>query len=104
MWDTIRHLTEVKLREVSLVRVPHERGRARRPLVREIPLDAAKAGQLTDEQKAELLAFLQPAAATPAAPEKTAPAPDAPKGLAPDDPRGSPWARSCAASNSGASR
>ena len=88
MWDTIRHLTEVKLREVSLVVFPMNEGARVDPSSVKSLIDAAKAGQLTDQQKAELLALLQPAAATPAAPGKTeAPAPDAPKGLAPDDPR-----------------
>jgi uncharacterized protein len=83
-WDTIRHLTEVKLREVSLVVFPMNEGCRVDPSSVKSLIDAAKAGQLTDEQKAELLAFLQSAAATSAAP--AAPTPDAPKGLAPDDP------------------
>jgi hypothetical protein len=76
---------EMKLREVSLVVFPMNEGARVDPSSVKSLLDAAKAGQLTDQQKAELLAYLQPAAATPAAPE--APAPDAPKGLAPDDPK-----------------
>lgn len=84
MFDTIRHLTEVKLREVSLVVFPMNEGaRIDASSVKSF-IDAAKAGQLTDQQKAELLALLQPAAATSAAP--VAPTPDAPNGLAPDDP------------------
>ena len=47
-------------------------------------LDAAKAGQLTDEQKAELLAYLKAATTEPTTELAT---PDAPKGIAPDDPR-----------------
>lgn len=86
MWDTIRHLTEVKLREVSLVVFPMNEGARVDPSSVKSLLDAAKAGQLTDEMWAELLA-LRPAAATPAAPKSEAPAPDAPKGLAPDDPK-----------------
>ena len=86
MWDTIRHLTEVKLREVSLVVFPMNEGARVDPSSVKSLIDAAKAGQLTDAQKAELLALLLPAAATPAAPKTEAPAPDAPNGLAPDDP------------------
>jgi HK97 family phage prohead protease len=83
-WDRIRHLHEVKLREVSLVVFPMNEGARVDPSSVKSLLDAAKAGQLTDDQKAELLAFLN-AAPTSAAPE--APTPDAPKGLAPDNPR-----------------
>jgi len=86
MFDTIRHLTEVKLREVSLVVFPMNEGARVDPSSVKSLFDAAKAGQLTDEMWAELLA-LRPAAATPAAPKNEAPAPDAPTGLAPDDPR-----------------
>jgi HK97 family phage prohead protease len=77
---TIRHLKEIKLHEISLVVSPMNEGARIDPSSVKSLIDAAKAGQLTDEQKAELLALLQPAASTP---EK---APDAPKGLAPDDP------------------
>jgi HK97 family phage prohead protease len=79
--QTIRHLKEIKLHEISLVIDPMNEGARIDPSSVKSLIDAAKAGQLTDEQKAELLALLQPAAATP---EK---APDAPKGLATDDPR-----------------
>jgi HK97 family phage prohead protease len=73
-----RHLKEIKLHEISLVVFPMNEGaRIDASSVKSL-LDAAKAGQLTDDEKAELLALLQPAAATP-------PAPDAlPKGLAPE--------------------
>ena len=86
MWDTIRHLTEVKLREVSLVVFPMNEGARVDPSSVKSLIDAAKAGQLTDAQWAELLAYRQSAAATQAAPKTEAPAPDAPTGLAPDDP------------------
>lgn len=79
LFDTIRHLTEVKLREVSLVVFPMNEGARVDPSSVKSLLDAAKAGQLTDDQKAELLALLS-AAPTPAK------APEAPKGLAPNDP------------------
>ena len=88
-FDTIRHLTEVKLREVSLVVFPMNEGARVDPSSVKSLIDAAKAGQLTEQDKAELLALLQPAATTStAAPEKqaAAPAPEAPKGLAPTDP------------------
>ena len=75
-------MTEVKLREVSLVVFPMNEGARVDPSSVKSLIDAAKAGQLTDEQKAELLAYLK--AADTSAPEAT---PDAPKGLAPDDPR-----------------
>ena len=80
MFDTIRHLTEVKLREVSLVVFPMNEGARVDPSSVKSLIDAAKAGQLTQDQWAELLALHK--AATTQAPE-----PDAPKGLAPDDPR-----------------
>jgi len=79
--ETIRHLPEIKLREVSLVVFPMNEGARVDPRSVKSIIDAAKAGQLTDEDRAELLALLQPTAATP---EK---APDAPTGIAPDDPR-----------------
>lgn len=87
MWDTIRHLTEVKLREVSLCVFPMNEGARVDPSSVKSLIDAAKAGQLTDAQWAELLAYRQSAAATQAAPKTEAPAPDAPTGLAPDDPK-----------------
>jgi HK97 family phage prohead protease len=91
-WDRIRHLNEVKLREVSLVVFPMNEGCRVDPSSVKSLLDAAKAGHLSDADKAELLALLQPAAATTAAstsPGSTpeAPTPDALKGLAPDDPQ-----------------
>lgn len=51
-------------------------------------IDAARAGTLTDEQKAELRALLDaPPADTPPASEQAAPPAPAPTGLAPDDPK-----------------
>jgi HK97 family phage prohead protease len=81
---TIRHLHEIKLREVSLVVFPMNEGARVDPSSVKSLIDAAKAGQLTDDQWAELLA-LHPKAATTPEPEK-AKEPDAPKGIAPDDP------------------
>lgn len=89
---TTRHLTEIKLREVSLVVFPMNEGaRVDASSVKSL-IDAAKAGQLTDDQWAELLAYRQSAAATQAAatPPGTAPAAQAPealKGLAPPEQR-----------------
>jgi HK97 family phage prohead protease len=77
---TIRHLKEIKLHEISLVVSPMNEGARVDPSSVKSLIDAAKAGQLTDEQKAELLALLQPAATTPES------EPVAPKGLAPNDP------------------
>ena len=89
--NTIRHLTEIKLHEISLVAFPMNEGARVDPSSVKSLIDAAKAGQLTDDQKAELLALLQPAATTPAAATSTgstptAQEPEALKGLAPDDP------------------
>lgn len=80
-YDTIRHLTEVKLREVSLVVFPMNEGARVDPSSVKSLLDAAKAGQLTQADWAELLALHQ------AAPTQQTPEPEAPKGLAPNDPR-----------------
>jgi HK97 family phage prohead protease len=76
---TIRHLKEIKLHEISLVVSPMNEGARVDPSSVKSLLDAAKAGQLTHDQWAELLA-LHKAAATPEL------EPDAPTGLAPDDP------------------
>ena len=81
MMNRVRHLKELKLHEISLVVFPMNDGARVDPLSLKSLLDAAKAGQFTEADKAELLALLQPAAATPSS------EPDAlPKGLAPDDP------------------
>lgn len=79
--NRVRQLKEIKLHEISLVVFPmNDSARIDAASVKSL-LDAAKAGQLTDDDKAELLALLQPAAATP---QKE---PEAlPKGIAPDDP------------------
>jgi len=76
---TIRHITEIKLHEISLVAFPMNEGARVDPSSVKSLLDAAKAGQLTQDDWAELLA-LHKAAATPEL------APEAPKGIAPDDP------------------
>jgi HK97 family phage prohead protease len=78
---TVRHLTEIKLHEVSLVVFPMNEGARVDPSSIKSILDAVKANQLTlsDEDKTELLAYLS-TATTPI------PAPDAPKGLTPNDP------------------
>lgn len=76
---TIRHLTEIKLHEISLVVSPMNEGARVDPSSIKSLLDAAKAGQLTPDQWAELLALHQ-AATTEATPQ-----PEAPKGLAPND-------------------
>jgi HK97 family phage prohead protease len=76
---TVRHLHEIKLHEISLVVFPMNEGARIDPSSVKSLIDAAKAGQLTHDQWAELLALYK-AAATP---DKE---PDAPKGLAPDDP------------------
>lgn len=80
---TVRHLTEIKLHEISLVAFPMNEGARVDPSSVKSLLDAAKAGQLTHDEWAELLA-LHKAADTESQPETT---PDAPKGIAPDDPR-----------------
>jgi HK97 family phage prohead protease len=79
---TIRHLTEIKLHEVSLVVFPMNEGARVDPSSIKSLLDAVKANQLTlsDAERTELLALLS----TASTPE---PAPDAPKGLTPNDPR-----------------
>jgi HK97 family phage prohead protease len=76
---TIRHLTEIKLGEISLVVFPMNEGARVDPSSIKSLIDAAKAGQFTHDEWAELLA-LHKAAATPE------PEPVAPKGLAPNDP------------------
>jgi HK97 family phage prohead protease len=75
-----RHLKELRLHEISLVVFPMNEGARVDPLSVKSLLDAAKAGQLTDAEKAELLALLTVAAPAPDAPDAP------PKGLAPDDP------------------
>ena len=81
---TIRHLTEIKLHEISLVVSPMNEGARVDPSSIKSLLDAAKAGQLTQDDWAELLA-LHKAATTEA--QTDAPTPEAPKGIAPDDPK-----------------
>jgi HK97 family phage prohead protease len=76
---TIRHLKEIKLHEISLVVAPMNEGARVDPSSVKSLIDAAKAGQLTHDQWAELLALYK-AAATPES------EPDAPKELAPNDP------------------
>lgn len=76
---TIRHLTEIKLHEVSLVVFPMNEGARVDPSSIKSILDAVKANQLTPEERTELLALLS-TASTPAK------EPEAPKGLTPDDP------------------
>lgn len=81
-WDRIRHLHEIKLIEVSLVLRPMNPDAVIDAGSIKSLLDAARAGQLTDEQKDELRALLS----DPPTPPDEAPV-DTPKGLAPDDPR-----------------
>jgi HK97 family phage prohead protease len=79
----VRHLKEVKLREVSVVIFPMNEGALVDPLsVKSFDeLSAAlRDGALSDEQKDSLRALLAPAPAVTTAP-------DAPAGLAPDDPQ-----------------
>jgi HK97 family phage prohead protease len=78
---TIRHLKEIKLYEISLVVDPMNEGARVDPSSVKSIIDAAIAGQLTQEQWAELLA-LHKAAAT-----SDVETPEAPKGIAPNDPR-----------------
>jgi HK97 family phage prohead protease len=82
MWDRIRHLREVKLREVSVVVFPMNEDARVDPSTIKSLVDGLRAGRLTDEEKAELRALLD----APPAGSKADPAP-APTGLAPDDPR-----------------
>ena len=79
----IRHLTEIKLAEVSLVLFPMNPGARVDPGSIKSLIDAAKAGQLTPEEWAELLALHKAATTTPTTELAT---PDAPQGLAPDNP------------------
>jgi HK97 family phage prohead protease len=81
MYNTIRHLTEVKLREVSLVVFPMNEGARVDPSSIKSLIDAAKAGQFTPDEWAELLALHK------AAPTSDVETPEAPKGIAPNDPR-----------------
>lgn len=90
-WDRTRILKEVKLFEVSLVVFPMNDGaRVDASSVKSL-IDAARKGTLTPDERAELVALLQPAAATPpvgTAQQPPAKEPEAlPKGLAPDDPK-----------------
>ncbi|MDB4952075.1 MAG: phage prohead protease, family [Gemmatimonadetes bacterium] len=80
----IRHLNEVELREVSLVIWGMNPGAQIDTGSAKSLADALRAGGLTDEEKAEIRALLDAPAPAPA-PEP--PAVDAPKGLAPEDPR-----------------
>jgi HK97 family phage prohead protease len=77
----VRNLREVGLKEGSLVVFAMQNNAEADPASVKALLDAAREGALTDEEKAELRALLDP---PPPAPAKEPPADDAPKGLAPD--------------------
>lgn len=79
--ETIRHLREIKLYEVSAViwgMNPH--ALIERASVKSV-IDALKSGDLTSQELEDLRAFLQ------ADPPKGEPEPDEPQGIAPDDAR-----------------
>jgi len=86
-WERIRHLKEVALLEVSVVTWPaNEDARIESVKAHQFAAltDALKKGTLTPTQKAELRALLD----TPPVDAGTdQPPADAPKGLAPDDPK-----------------
>lgn len=81
-WESIRHLHEVQLFEISLVIWPAQEEALIDPASVKALLDSFKGEQLTDEQRAELAQLRDDIGAL-----LTDPADAEPKGLAPDDPR-----------------
>jgi HK97 family phage prohead protease len=81
-WESVRHLKEIKLYEVSVVIWPMNPGAV-------IDADSLKSllreGRLSNDEKKQLRALLE--ASGTDSPDEGTPAPDAPKGLAPDDPK-----------------
>lgn len=81
-WERRRRLSEVQLKEISLVVFPMNEGAQINPDSVKSIFDAVRAGTLTPEQKKQLRALLEEESPPPAPVED-----DTPKGLAPEDPR-----------------